>query len=303
LTDETDGDSPDDEVHLYHAVEEYEARPAFVGRLTLAHAEIDKIVAKYELAKTRDKWSICGLNSCTRPHRNGIVLRTHNGLETNCGNGCGLREFGIPFKDIEARYKKAQDAKARRIAVANLLDARSALLAEVESLLPQAKAVTSRVVKFNATLGSQSGLWRQIGVCARQGGSIRVGVSHNSDWAAEGGRSQQLQTVGRIAGYQAFSTDGTSLPHLIANRVLPWLNETLVEKHLAKLKSEELQTVLKESDGMREILRRTKDFILYGAQLTAPENVKQIETVIDNLVSKSSRSDAREALRKWERFL
>ena len=58
----------------------------------------------------------CGLADCRTPHREGFLVETDDGLETNVGHVCGRNAFGTRFDVERASYERArelQDLKDR----------------------------------------------------------------------------------------------------------------------------------------------------------------------------------------------
>jgi hypothetical protein len=118
--------------------EEMRARPGFQDRLDARSHALRKVVSPYNFQALAP----CGLKSCRREHRFGLLVETEDGLETNLGHVCGARIF--PDWDIKvAAHKRERDLQ-------DLLD-RAAFL--------RSKAPTIRERVRDLVLGRFGILW------------------------------------------------------------------------------------------------------------------------------------------------
>lgn len=56
----------------------------------------------------------CGLSDCRTPHRDGFLVETEDGLETNVGHVCGRNAFGTKFDVERASYERARELQDLR---------------------------------------------------------------------------------------------------------------------------------------------------------------------------------------------
>lgn len=56
----------------------------------------------------------CGLANCRTPHRDGFLVETEDGLETNVGHVCGRRAFGKSFDIARSAYQRLRDLQDLR---------------------------------------------------------------------------------------------------------------------------------------------------------------------------------------------
>jgi hypothetical protein len=56
----------------------------------------------------------CGLADCRTPHRDGFLVETEDGLETNVGHVCGQKTFGTKFDVERAMYERAREVQNLR---------------------------------------------------------------------------------------------------------------------------------------------------------------------------------------------
>jgi hypothetical protein len=92
--------------------EELRTRPAFREVLDQKEHELRRVLSDYHFAALTP----CGLRDCRKQHRDGFLVETMDGLETNVGHVCGRNTFGEAF-DIasaaHARERKRQDLVKR----------------------------------------------------------------------------------------------------------------------------------------------------------------------------------------------
>lgn len=109
--------------------EEIISRPAYTPDLDPSTAKLDTLVGWYALRERR-----CGLKDCHQPHDKGLVVRTHDGRETNIGHICGETHFKETFKTLRNRLNQEITARFRRQRVTDLQGRRELLLERVQQL-------------------------------------------------------------------------------------------------------------------------------------------------------------------------
>jgi hypothetical protein len=62
----------------------------------------------------------CGLADCRTPHRDGFLVETEDGLETNVGHVCGRKAFGTRFDVERAAYERTRELQDLRDRAKNL---------------------------------------------------------------------------------------------------------------------------------------------------------------------------------------
>lgn len=85
------------------------SRPGFVPKLDPAGAELEAIIATYNLPNKVN----CGF-PCNQPHNKGYVIATKDGRETNIGHDCGKAHFSVEFDEIRRIYERDFRNKERR---------------------------------------------------------------------------------------------------------------------------------------------------------------------------------------------
>jgi hypothetical protein len=77
-------------------------RAGFTNSLDPAEHELKAILGSYTFpAKVP-----CGLSNCQTPHFRGYIVATKDGRETNIGNHCGKKFFGVDFEEMAAKYDR-----------------------------------------------------------------------------------------------------------------------------------------------------------------------------------------------------
>ncbi|AFT70946.1 hypothetical protein B5T_02676 [Alloalcanivorax dieselolei B5] len=72
--------------------------------------KLKSIIGRYHI-ETKEP---CGISSCRTPHSKGYLVVCEGGVETNIGNKCGQRIFGVEFKELETTFKKDTNAQRFR---------------------------------------------------------------------------------------------------------------------------------------------------------------------------------------------
>lgn len=272
----------DHEVLQFVSAAEFQDRLSYHEQLVASSEELDRIVGKYGLPKPRMSWVKCGLNGCNEPHRKGYLIRLHDGRETNLGNDCGARHFGVKWEEVEARAKAAETATATRNAVDALLATRDAQLARANALVDPCRTLEERVLAVRTELHKHHALWRKVEQCAKLDGSIRVAIE-----APPGGggysksRSAMLRTIGRIDGARLLLPDFTRYSNIIEKNVLP----SLVRFDAALLRDatvKELAAHSKSGAALSSSIDRAELQLAEGRKLFAAGNLQRLELIVDH---------------------
>lgn len=111
--------------------DELRARPAFSEVLDQHRHELRQVLSDYHFPNLIP----CGLSDCRTPHRNGYLVETVDGLETNVGHVCGRRNFGEQFDIARAAYRRLRD--------------RADLLAQAQRVRSHAPEIERRIAEMN----------------------------------------------------------------------------------------------------------------------------------------------------------
>jgi hypothetical protein len=86
--------------------------PGYTPEIDPQSETLKEIIGAYSLG---DPVS-CGLSSCRTAHKRGYVVVTANGLVSNIGNICGVRHFGVDFRQKTRLYwRLARDYENRQL--------------------------------------------------------------------------------------------------------------------------------------------------------------------------------------------
>lgn len=90
--------------------EDIQERPGFTDNLDPAKHDLSGIIGQYAFA---DKIR-CGLSNCHTPHAKGYLVVTKSGVETNIGQVCGKKYFGVEFETMAQQFDRdLRDQQAR----------------------------------------------------------------------------------------------------------------------------------------------------------------------------------------------
>lgn len=87
------------------------SRPGYKPKVHPKQTKPKYIIALYNISPEIH----CGLSTCNTGHNKGYLVVFEGGIETNMGNRCGRREFGIEFGQLVKTYKLETNAQDHRI--------------------------------------------------------------------------------------------------------------------------------------------------------------------------------------------
>lgn len=286
-----------EEVLLFTSIADYQARPRYTAALHLAAGEVDRIVGKYELPSDRALWTRCGLNNCNTEHRLGYLIRAKDSRETNIGQDCGRREFGVSFEEVEATFRRREDAAARRRTIDTLLAEKPELTARVERARSEGLLQVEQLNAFILTFSHLHGFWREVITASKLSGLVRAPMKRDDKWGQMGGK-EQLVTVARFQGSSVLINDGAAAPKLLGQIVQPWL-DSLTEPELQALGERELEKAVRDAGNMRNLIDRAETFSKACAEMLTADNVAGLETICDHILRSSDAGYARPYLTAW----
>lgn len=103
-------------------------RPGFKQNIDKGKINLKHIIGSYEKEP-------CGLKDCRTPHKRGYLVVCEGGIETNIGNKCGKREFGVDFTNMEKKFKRDINAIAFREAIQTAIFQVENFRAEIAKIL------------------------------------------------------------------------------------------------------------------------------------------------------------------------
>lgn len=78
-------------------------RTAYQADIDPATSKPEKIIAGYQFFEAIP----CGLKNCHQPHKQGYLVLTTSGAETNMGWVCGVNHFGVDFRMMRKSFDRA----------------------------------------------------------------------------------------------------------------------------------------------------------------------------------------------------
>lgn len=93
--------------------EEIKERLGFSSPVDPKEIKLKEIIGRYDLTPM-DR---CGLSSCRTKHNKGFLVVCDGGIETNIGQKCGQREFGVKFRELAATFRRETNAQRHRLTI------------------------------------------------------------------------------------------------------------------------------------------------------------------------------------------
>jgi hypothetical protein len=110
--------------------EEVYGRPGFVEELDPKAIALDRIIGSYLFKE----YIRCGLRTCRQPHGRGYLVATKDGRETNIGNHCGKKHFGVDFEALRKTFDRDLLSAKRRQRIGEAISKAPQHLAAVSEL-------------------------------------------------------------------------------------------------------------------------------------------------------------------------
>lgn len=85
-------------------------RPGYKSKIDPKETKPKQILGRYHIAPKQP----CGISSCGTAHNMGYLVLCENGTETNIGNKCGKRIFGVDFQALEKTFTRDTNAQRYR---------------------------------------------------------------------------------------------------------------------------------------------------------------------------------------------
>jgi hypothetical protein len=83
--------------------DEIYSRPDYQADIDPATSKPEKIISGYQFPEP----IACGLKNCRQPHKQGYLVLTTSGVETNMGWVCGVKHFGVDFHMMRKTFDRA----------------------------------------------------------------------------------------------------------------------------------------------------------------------------------------------------
>ena len=107
---------PADFIEIRSADEIYN-RAAYQADIDPTTSKPEKIIAGYQFPEAIP----CGLKNCHQPHKQGYLVLTTSGAETNMGWVCGVNHFGVDFRMMRKRFDRAVSTHRYKLRLQEIL--------------------------------------------------------------------------------------------------------------------------------------------------------------------------------------
>ncbi len=91
-------------------------RPGYTEKVNPDEVTLKQIIGRYHISPKQP----CGISSCGTAHNMGFLVVCEGGIETNIGNKCGKRIFGVDFQNLEKTFTRATNAQRYRENIAKV---------------------------------------------------------------------------------------------------------------------------------------------------------------------------------------
>ncbi len=259
---------------------EFQERPNYQANLSCESTELDYIVGKYHFSK--EHVFQCGLNHCNQWHQVGFVIATKSGTETHCGQQCGAKAFGVTWDEVEAEYKKQEEAMNRLTSLQNIQDTANATLKRCAELSLICDPLAGKIQKILQDISTEPAFKRALEDSIRIGGKI-YGKVERSEFMSE--EADKTEVKATIDGGESVSSS-VSIMRTLKYQVERPLNE-VVGKDLSALSDKAIKDVLATLKNHTATLTQAETFINQAKRFTATNNLKKIELLIEQLPKNS----------------
>lgn len=256
--------------------EEVESLPGFRRCIDPKSENLKDIIGAYAF---RDPVN-CGLSTCRTPHNKGYVVVTNDGVVTNIGNVCGVRNFGVEFTDKTRLYRQLTRDHRNREAISNTQDRLQELQRRTNELIDGASAG-----KWLARQRRLDGLPQRIAFQLREMARLGNGTLTRPRVATKKEREdlQEItgqpvadphyidEPIGNIRGIQALAPKND--PRKLITINLKMLLEDVQQANPDEMRSSDLKTMAKQCGEVDARLQKAEKAIELGRRLFSDSNL------------------------------
>lgn len=262
--------------------EEFSSRKKWQDEVDAGQHKPMRIIGDYSFPKSKE--IKCGLKSCRRPHMNGYVIETVDGIETHIGNSCGRTHFGVTWGELHAVYRRAREDRDREEWLETILGERETLIKNSQSLLGSVVEKTKQIRSVMERLQKEPELSSNFIRVARAGGNIQVEKSIDSETAEAMniplGQRYFLESVGRIMGLDAVPSNATTYPgdrvaSLLRAKAIPVFT-ALSTSSLRNLNPRQRKDRAKEIEAAKAILKESENYLSSAGMFLNPLNLHEL---------------------------
>lgn len=266
-------------------MEDIYTRPKFRKDLNPKLMALKTIIGKYELPNEIN----CGLSNCHTPHKYGYLVTTPEGIETNIGQTCGFRHFGVKFKELSARLKRDITEKENREKIKEFQHQ----IPNVESRLHHLQFGNSRSANWCHRMISYlmtssklpTVINRKINLMRRLKTNIltverEVTVEEKEVMLASGSQipATITETVSEIIGFSALYEEN-NLKNLLIDD-LAQNTKHIKSQDIESLDFKELQRWAKWVGTVEQSFQKVEQIVSDAQKLLIPHNLKPLRTLL-----------------------
>ena len=243
----------------------------------------------------------CGLADCRTPHRDGFLVETDDGLETNVGHVCGRKAFGTRFDVERAAYERTRELQDLRDRAKNLKEQ----LAPVQSLV---REIYKSRFGVEWVEGIKSALYKVLGEDLL---SSLEAAQRRGDYGVEQARRRSEEEISRLVAETRRRREDLTFETVRIGSLepMPWLVFDFKGKLITDLlkRLEDLQFVevdrlempvlrqrVKALNGWELRVREAEDAVSSAHHFLSAENIETLSLWIPE-----SRARNRRAVTEW----
>jgi hypothetical protein len=259
------------------------SRPGYVANLDPRTTRLVEVLGNYTLFPFLQ----CGLSTCHTSHGKGYLVVTSDGRETNIGQDCGRKYFGLEFKRLAKAFDQHEQNQRRRVALVALQHRIPTIEARIATLMDE--PLGARWVNRHATrlIDPLKGLPKAVtnimgGLLRRRTGALtRSRVATKEDLQLMRAQGQRIQSganyieevIGQVEGISALYKEN-DLRRLL---VLDMANLALIKGlDIDSMKDKMLRDLAKWGESVEPALAQAEEALATGRRLLTQANMRQL---------------------------
>lgn len=262
----------------FQSAEEFQSRQNYVTELICKTEDLEKIIGKYEFSKNNA--IRCQLMRCNQMHQNGFVIRTKDGRETNCGNKCGEREFGISFKELVTTFNKEREVLNRKYVLSELIQKKEEYKNLCMDLSEKSDNASKKVSAIYTEIQRHPQLLKAFRDALKKDGKVQIEktIDKNTQEAFQEKKyaKSYFETIAVVLGIRIFTDykDKDFKKELKFKVEIPISDLEKIE--LDSLTNKQLKAKSSEINKINEVLVNASGFIKEAERFTSKDNIENI---------------------------
>lgn len=257
----------------FQNIAEIENRPGYVASLTVTEGDLSHLVGGYRFRP--DEEARCGLNGCNQPHQKGFVIATKDGSETVCGSVCGGKNFGMDFRDMEAKFFATAAQVTMQQSIADLKAGAGAWLERVSQLHADLMLVYGPLQKVRHQFRQERTADRLLTTLIREGGTIkrqRELTKRERDIMGNPKVRFTSETVATVRGVSALN-DYARIANVLEKDLRGTIGEVQRLDDIQAVKGARLTAYSSAIQRMPNLAKEVGDFVKVARDFLTPDNL------------------------------